>query len=207
MIYPIHIIGSPVLRKVSQDIEKDYPDLDLLIKNMYETMYNSAGVGLAAPQIGVSIRLFVIDTEAMVKDNEEDEEDDEPQEGDEFEGEEIPIIKKVFINAHIVERTGDIMIYDEGCLSVPGMREEVEREDKIRIKYCDENFNYFDEYYEGIAARVIQHEYDHIDGKLFTDHLSAIRKRLIKKKLANISKGVFEAKYKVILGNGGNKRK
>ncbi len=195
MIHPIHIIGSPVLRKTAKDIDKDYPELEQLISDMLESMDSSSGVGLAAPQIGFSIRLFTIDTEPMQDDEDEDEK------------EEIPLIKKTFINAHIIERSGDIMTYDEGCLSIPGLREEVDREDKILIRYQDENFNSHEETYEGIVARIIQHEYDHLEGILFTDHLSVLRKRLLKKKLTNISKGIFDANYKFKLGNVTKKKR
>jgi len=195
MIYPIHVIGSQVLRQTAKDIDKNYPDLAKFIEDMKETMYNSAGVGLAAPQVGKPIRLFVIDTTPMNEDNKEEGVEKEPD------------IKKVFINAKIVERFGDIMTYDEGCLSVPGIREEVDREEKIRIQYYDENFNFFDEEYTGIASRVIQHEYDHLEGKLFTDRLWAIRKKLLQRKLGNVSKGEFEAKYKTVLGTPIKKRR
>jgi peptide deformylase len=183
MIYPISIIGSSVLRKKAEEITRNYPDLDQLVKDMFETMYVSDGVGLAAPQIGKSVRLLVIDASPMA--------------------EEDPILKdfkKVFINAKITEREGDSEIMTEGCLSIPGIQEEVKRINKIRIEYYDENFNFYDEYYEGFAARVIQHEYDHLDGILFVDRISPIRKQLIKSKLKDISKGKFEAKYNYRLG-------
>ena len=181
MIYPITIIGHPVLRKVAKDIDKNYKELPVLLEDMFTTMYKSDGIGLAAPQIGLSIRLFVIDLSTMA----EDEEDDS-----------LKDFKKVFINAKIVERSGEIISYEEGCLSIPNIRENVKREDKIRIQYYDENFEYHDEEYEGIKARVVQHEYDHIDGKLFVDHISSLRKRLIRGKLTSISKGKFRADYK-----------
>jgi len=183
MIYPISIIGSSVLRKKAEEISRNYPDLDQLIKDMFETMYESDGVGLAAPQIGKSIRLLVIDASPMA--------------------EEDPILlnfKKAFINAKITEREGDSELMMEGCLSIPGIQEEVKRINKIRIEYYDENFNFFDEYYEGFAARVIQHEYDHLDGILFVDRISPIRKQLIKGKLKDISRGKFESKYSYRLG-------
>lgn len=182
MIYPIVVIGHPVLRKVAVDINKDYPGLDQLVKDMFETMYHSDGVGLAAPQIGKSIRLFVIDGNTLAE--------DEP----ELEG-----FKKAFINARITERSADLVPMTEGCLSIPNLREEVVRESRIRINYFDENWEFHDEVYEGFKARVVQHEYDHLDGILFTDKLSAIRKRLLKSKLLSIGKGNFEVDYRTIL--------
>lgn len=179
MIYPVYIYGSPVLRKVAQDITPDYPNLKQLVSDMFETMYQSDGIGLAAPQIGLSIRLFVIDGSAL-------EEDDPTLKG----------FKKAFINAQIVERFEEKVRYSEGCLSIPNLHEEVERESKIRIKYVDENFQPHEEVYEGMAARIIQHEYDHLDGILFTDRLSTIRKQLLKSKLTAIAKGKFSADYK-----------
>lgn len=183
MIYPISIIGSPELRKEAVDIDKNYPDLENIIKNMWETMYASDGVGLAAPQVGKSIRLLVIDASPMAE--------DEP----ELEG-----FKKTFINAHITEYNEEMEFMQEGCLSVPGIYDDVKRPTKIRIEYYDENFEFHDETYEGWAARVIQHEYDHLDGTLFVDKLSPIKKRLLKSKLQSISKGKFTAKYKFKLG-------
>ncbi len=185
MIYPIHIIGSPVLRKVAKDISPDYPNLEKIIENLKATMYDSDGVGLAAPQVGKSIRIFVIDASPLAE--------DEP---------ELENFKKIFINAHITERTGNEYAFNEGCLSIPGIREDVNRPEKIRMKYVDENFEEHEEEFDGLAARVIQHEYDHLDGKLFTDHLSPLRKRIIKSKLAGISKGKFTAKYAVHLAKG-----
>ena len=179
MIYPIEIYGSPVLRRKAKNIEKDYTDLDSLIENMWETMYSSDGVGLAAPQIGKSIRLFVIDGSPM-------EEDDEK----------VKDFKKVFINAIITERTGEEKPYTEGCLSIPGIREDVLRPSKVRIEYYDKDFNFHDEWYDGIAARIIQHEYDHTDGILFTDKIAPIKKRLLKRKLISIEKGKFKVNYR-----------
>ncbi|MBN1253124.1 MAG: peptide deformylase [Bacteroidales bacterium] len=179
MVFPVSIIGSSVLRQVAKDIDKNYPELDKFIENMFETMDKSDGVGLAAPQIGKSIRLFVIDTSPMSE--------DDPS---------LINFRKVFINARIIERTGDFDIMEEGCLSIPGISEEVKRETKIVIEYVDENFEFHRDEYEGLAARVIQHEYDHLDGVLFTDRISPLRKKLIKGKLLAISKGKFEAKYK-----------
>jgi peptide deformylase len=183
MIYPITIIGSSVLRKKTELINKDYPNLKQLVEDMFETMYVSDGVGLAAPQIGKSIRLLVIDATAMAE--------DEPS---------LKDFKKVFINAKITEMSEDTELMQEGCLSIPGIHEEVKRSNKVRIQYYDENFNFYDEYYEGFAARVLQHEYDHLDGILFTDRISPIRRQFIKGKLLSISKGKFEAKYNYRLG-------
>jgi len=179
MIYPIHIIGSSVLRKVAKNINKDYPELEKFIENMFATMEKSDGVGLAAPQIGKSIRLFVVDASPLEEENPE-----------------FKDFKKVFINARITERTGNKEFMEEGCLSIPGINEEVKRETKIKIEYYNENFEFNTDEYDGMLSRIIQHEYDHIDGKLFTDKISALRKRLIKGKLLSISKGKFEAKYK-----------
>lgn len=181
MIYPIHLYGHPVLRKMAEPITKDYPNLEQFIADMFETMYKSQdGIGLAAPQVGVSIRLFVIDLSMLSE--------DEPSFKD---------MKRVFINAVILERTGEDVTREEGCLSIPGINENVTRKDSIRINYVDENFVEHDEIYEGFMARVIQHEYDHIEGKLFTDQISLLRRQLIKSKLINIAKGKVSCKYKV----------
>lgn len=179
MIRPVYIYGSPILKKVAQDIDASYPDIKQLIEDMFETMHHSDGVGLAAPQIGLSIRLIVIDASPM--------EEDDPT---------LKDFKKVFINAKIVERFGDKKLYKEGCLSIPNLREEVEREEKIRIQYLDENFKAHDDVFEGIPARIIQHEYDHLEGLLFTDRVSALRRRLLSGKLLAISKGKFDIDYK-----------
>lgn len=178
MIYPIYVYGSSVLRVVAKEITKDYENLPQLIDNMIQTMYSSDGVGLAAAQVGKSIRLFVIDASAFSEDYPE------------AEG-----FKKVFINADIYERFGDDDFFEEGCLSVPGIRENVSRKTKIKVKYMDENFVEHDDEFDGICARIIQHEYDHVDGKLFVDHLSPLRKSLIKSKLAKMAKGDFKAHY------------
>ncbi len=182
MIYPIVVYGHPVLRKVAEEIDKDYPDLGQFITDMFDTMYFSEGLGLAAPQIGKSIRLFVIDGKPVAE--------DEPELAD---------FKKVFINAHITERSGDLVPMTEGCLSIPNLREEVNRESHVRINYYDVNWVYHDEVYDGYKARIIQHEYDHLDGTLFTDKVSPLRRRLLKSKLTSISKGKFEADYRTIL--------
>jgi peptide deformylase len=182
MVYPIVVYGHPVLRKVAEDIEKDYPELDQLISDLFETMYRSEGMGLAAPQIGKSFRIFVIDGTPLAE--------DEPELAD---------FRKVFINAHITEKSGDLELMGEGCLSIPNIREEINRESHIRIQYYDANWQYHDEVFDGYKARIIQHEYDHLDGILFTDKVSPLRKRLLKSKLNAISKGKFEASYKTIL--------
>lgn len=182
MIYPIVVYGHPILRKVAVEINKDYPGLSQLISDMFDTMYYSEGLGLAAPQIGKSIRLFVIDGKPAAE--------DEPA---------LAEFKRAFINAHITERSGDLVPMTEGCLSIPNLREEVLRESRVRINYYDENWEYHDEAFEGYKARIIQHEYDHLDGIMFTDKVNPLRKRLIKSKLTAISKGKFEAEYKTIL--------
>ena len=182
MIYPIYVYGHPVLRRVSEDIEKDYPDLDKFIDSMFETMYRAEGVGLAAPQVGKNIRIFVVDGTPAAE--------DDPEMAD---------FRKVFINAHIVEKSGEVVPMNEGCLSIPGLREDVDRESRIRIQYYDENWEYHDEVVEGFRARIIQHEYDHLDGILFTDKVSPIRRRLLKGKLNAMSKGRFDADYKTII--------
>lgn len=180
MILPIYAYGQPVLRKVAIDINPDYPKLNELIDNMFETMYSSDGVGLAAPQIGLSIRLFVIDGAPM---SDEDKE--------------LKLFKKVFINAHIIEQEGEPWGHKEGCLSVPGIHEEVRRQSTIRITYCDENFVEHTEVFSGMRARIIQHEYDHLDGKLIPDRLSPLRRRLLQSKLNNILKGNVDVNYKI----------
>ncbi|MGE5420733.1 MAG: peptide deformylase [Chloroflexota bacterium] len=182
MIYPIVVYGHPILRKIAEEIDRDYPGLDQLVNDMFETMYHSDGLGLAAPQIGKSIRLFVIDGKPVGE--------DEPELAD---------FRQVFINAHITERSADLVPMTEGCLSIPNLREEVQRESRIKINFYDEKWVYHDEIYEGYKARIIQHEYDHLDGILFPDKLSPIRKRLLKSKLLAISKGNFEADYRTIL--------
>ncbi len=182
MILPIYIYGQPVLKKVAEDIDADYPDLKELIDNMWETMYNAKGVGLAAPQIGRSIRLFMIDTEQL-----KGEEEDDGTEG----------IKRVFINAQKVEESGDRWEYEEGCLSIPNIRGDVARNEILRLRYMDEDFVEHEEVFEGINARVIQHEYDHIDGILFTEKLKPLRKRRVRRKLENMAKGVVDADYAI----------
>ena len=180
MKLPIVAFGDPVLKRKAEEIDEDYPNLDELIANMYETMYAARGVGLAAPQIGLSIRLFVVDVTPY--------EEDEPGLAD---------FKKVFINPIMIEETGEKWAFTEGCLSIPDIREDVSRHETIRINYLDENWVEHEEEYSGLAARVIQHEYDHIDGKLFTDKLSPLRKAMIKSKLDAISKGQVDVDYKM----------
>jgi peptide deformylase len=193
MILPIVAYGDPVLRKKAVDITKDYPGLSKLIANMFDTMNNSKGVGIAAPQVGVSIRLFIIDTAPYVS----DDDDDEEEEDDEDEKEVLRNFKKIFINAQIVKEDGEKWKFNEGCLSIPTIREDVERQPEVRIRYLDENFVEHEESYKGLRARIIQHEYDHIDGILFTDKINPLRKRLLKRKLSDISKGLVEVSYKM----------
>ncbi len=187
MILPIVAYGDAVLKKKGKEIDKDFPKLVELIENMYETMYGAYGVGLAAPQIGLSIRLFLVDTEPFSEDEELSEKDREQMKN----------FKKTFINPQILEEEGDEWAFNEGCLSIPDVREDVFRQPKIKIQYQDENFETHVEEYEGLIARVIQHEYDHIDGILFTDKLSSFKKRLLKGRLTNISKGKIKIDYKM----------
>ena len=187
MVLPIIAYGDPVLRKVADDIDKDYPNLSQLIEDMKETMINARGVGLAAPQIGKSIRLFIVDTTPF---SDNDDLDDEERKF-------LSTYKKVFINAKILNEEGDEWMFNEGCLSIPNINEDVARKDTLTIEYVDENFNKHTETLSGLAARVIQHEYDHIEGVLFTDKLSSLKKRLIKKKLENISKGKVDVDYRM----------
>lgn len=187
MILPIVAYGDPVLRKKCKEITPEYPKLKELIENMWETMYQAYGVGLAAPQIGLPIRLFIIDPTAFADDDSLEEQEKEV----------LSNLKKIFINPVIVSEEGEEWAFNEGCLSIPDVREDVFRKSIITIEYQDEDFNKHTETYDGIAARVIQHEYDHIEGILFTDKLSSLKKRLIKGKLANISKGKIEAEYRM----------
>lgn len=187
MILPIVAYGDAVLKKEAKEIDKDYPKLNELIENMYETMYGAYGVGLAAPQVGLPIRLFLVDTEPFSDDEDLSEKDRE----------QMKSFKKTFINAQILEEEGDEWAFNEGCLSIPDVREDVFRKPKIKIQYQDENFETHVEEYDGLIARVIQHEYDHIEGILFTDKLSSFKKRLIKGKLTNISKGKIRIDYKM----------
>ena len=178
MTFPIVAYGDPVLKKMAQPITKDYPNLSELIENMYETMYHANGLGLAAPQVGLSIRLFVVDASKVEK-------------------EDLKDFKKIFINAQILKESGNEWMYNEGCLSIPGIREDIYRIPKIKINYMDENFVEHTEEYSGIAARVIQHEYDHINGVLFTDRISSLKKRILKNRLLDISKGRVDVDYKM----------
>lgn len=192
MVLPIVMYGDPVLRKVAQDIDKDDTGLKQLIADMFETMYSAKGVGLAAPQIGKSIRLFVIDTEPF-------SEDDDDDEFTPAQRKELKVFKKVFINARILDEKGEEWKFSEGCLSIPKIREDVSRKPDIEIEYFDENFKKHKEKYDGVIARVIQHEYDHIEGKLFTDIISPFKRKMIAGKLADISKGKITADYKTRL--------
>ena len=187
MVLPIVAYGDPVLRKKAKDVPQDYAKLKELIENMWETMYGAYGVGLAAPQVGLPLRMFMIDTSPFAED------DDLPDE----EREQLKGLKKLFINPVITEETGDEWAFGEGCLSIPDIREDVFRKPEISIEYYDEDFNKHVEKYDGLAARVIQHEYDHIEGILFTDKLSSLKKRLIKGKLKNISKGKISVDYRM----------
>jgi len=180
VVLPIYAYGHPVLKKVAEDINQDYPGLTQLIEDMWETMYNAQGIGLAAPQIGKSIRLFIVDSEQAM------------EEGKEKEG-----IKQVFINAQKVEETGKEWGYEEGCLSIPDVRGDVYRLPNLTLRYLDENFEEQTTTFTGLNARVIQHEYDHIDGVLFTEKLKPIKKRLIKRKLDNIKKGKIKSDYRM----------
>lgn len=191
MILPIYGYGEAVLRKMCEEISKDYPNLKETIANMYETMYNAHGVGLAAPQVGLPIRIFIVDTEPFA-----DSDDVSKEEAAQLEG-----FKKTFINAKILKEEGDVWGFNEGCLSIPDVREDVFRHEKITIEYFDEDFNKKIEVYDGLIARVIQHEYDHIEGILFTDHLSTLKKKLIGKKLMNIMEGKARPDYKMKLAN------
>ncbi|MBK9287299.1 MAG: peptide deformylase [Flavobacteriales bacterium] len=187
MILPIRAYGDPVLKKMAQDIEPGHPGLKQLIADMFETMYAANGVGLAAPQIGQSIRLFIVDASPFAED-----EDGEPTEDAHLKD-----FKKVFINPYIVEEDGEEWSFEEGCLSIPNIREAVMRQPKIVLQYQDEKFKEHEETFEGFAARVIQHEHDHLDGILFTDHLTPLRRRLLQGKLRDITAGRTEAKYKM----------
>ena len=186
MILPIVAYGNPVLKKEAKNITQDYPELDQFIYNMWETMYKASGVGLAAPQVGVGIRLFVVDASPFAEDEELSQEEKEQLSG----------FKKVFINPELQE-SGEEWAFNEGCLSIPEVREDIYRQEKIHITYFDENFKEHQETFTGLPARVIQHEYDHIEGILFTDKLSPLKKRLIKGKLNNIAKGNIQVDYKM----------
>lgn len=178
MIYPIVAFGDPVLKKRADAIDKKYPKLSEVIDNMFETMYESSGVGLAAPQVGLSIRLFIVD-------------------GSPFEDDDVKDFKQVFINAVIKEERGELWKFNEGCLSIPTIREDVKRMEEVHIEYYDENWKHHKRKFDGLAARIIQHEYDHIEGILFTDRISPLRRRLLKNKLIDISQGKVDVDYKM----------
>lgn len=188
MILPIRAYGDPVLKKVAQDIEPGHPGLEQLIADMFETMYAANGVGLAAPQVGQAIRLFVVDATPFSEDEEG---------GTDPEQAHLKGYKKVFINPYIVEENGEAWPFEEGCLSIPNIREEVRRQPRIVMQYQDERFKEHEETFDGFLARVIQHEHDHLDGILFTDHLPPLRRRLLQGKLRDISMGRTDAKYKM----------
>jgi peptide deformylase len=178
MILPILAFGDPILRKTGQPVPPDYKGLHELVANMWETMYNAHGVGLAAPQVGKSINLFVVDTAVFAEDK-------------------FPVLKQVFINAEMLAEWGTEWEYEEGCLSIPHIRENVSRPSNIRIRFQDETFKWHEQEFDAISARVIQHEYDHCKGVLFIDHLSEFKRRLLKNKLVNISKGAVKTEYKM----------
>jgi len=196
MILPIVAYGDPVLRKETEEISKDYPNLDVVLENMFETMYEAHGIGLAAPQVNLPIRLFIVDASPFGDDEDLSEEEQN------F----VSTFKKVFINARILEESGDEWAFNEGCLSIPDVREDVFRQPTIVIEYEDENFKKHKETFSGMVARIIQHEYDHIEGILFTDRLSPLKKRLIKGKLSNISKGNVGIEYRMKFPNAKKKR-
>lgn len=185
MILPIYAYGNPVLKKVAKDIGPDYPDLERLLEDMWETLYHSNGIGLAAPQIGKAIRIFLVDTQQLDENKPEEERDGEG-------------IKQVFINAEIVEEAGDDWPYEEGCLSIPDISGDVERPEEILIRYLDENFEAHEQAFSGMNARVIQHEYDHIEGILFTELLKPARKQRIRRKLEAIRKGKATPSYPMV---------
>lgn len=189
MIYPIVAYGDPILRKATRFIGKEELDLKKLSADMFETMYSANGVGLAAPQIGMNIRAFVVDGTPF-SEKDEDDDDDEPD---------LSLVgfKKVFINPEVLEESGEEWAFEEGCLSIPGIRGDVYRPETVRIRYRDTEWNEFEEEYSGMAARIIQHEYDHLLGKLFVDYLPTLKKQFIKKKLADITKGNVDADYRM----------
>lgn len=189
MILPIVAYGHPVLRKVAVDIDKDYPGLEKLIADMWETMYASNGVGLAAPQVNKDIRLFTVDS-TQIFDGMDEEEKKEYADA--------PGVKQAFINAHIVELEGEEWLYNEGCLSIPKIREDISRLETVTLEYVDENFELHTKTFSGITARVILHEYDHIEGKLFIDHITPLKRKLMKRKLDDISKGNISVDYKML---------
>ena len=179
MILPIYLYGQPVLRKVAEDIDADYPNLKELVENMFETMHHASGIGLAAPQIGLAIRVVVVDLDVLAE--------DEPEFKD---------FRRVYINAHILEVSDETDTMEEGCLSLPGIHEKVTRHSRIHVKYLDENFVEHDEWVDGYLARVMQHEFDHLEGKVFSDRLSPLRRQMNKNKLGNLAKGKVSCDYK-----------
>ncbi|HKK57836.1 MAG TPA: peptide deformylase [Salinivirga sp.] len=183
MIYPVTIIGHPTLRKRAEEVDQNYPDLEKIIDNMFETMYESDGVGLAAPQINKSIRIIVIDGAPMAEDDPD-----------------LKDFKKVLINPEMVDEWGEEKLFNEGCLSIPNIREDVNRPSEIKLKYYDRDFNLKEEEFKGTQARIIQHEYDHLEGILFTDRISPLRKKILKSKLLGLSKGKFKVSYRTVLG-------
>lgn len=187
MILPIVAYGDPILRKKAVDIPKDHPKLNELVENMFETMYKASGVGLAGPQVGLALRIFVVDASPFAEDEDLSQADQE----------QLKDFKKVFINAKITEEMGDEWAFNEGCLSIPDVREDVNRKPRITISYLDADLKVQTETYEGLCARIIQHEYDHIEGILFTDKLSSLKKRLLKSRLDKISKGKVNVDYKM----------
>jgi peptide deformylase len=182
VILPILAYGDPILKKIGQEITKDYPNLTEVIENMFETMHEANGLGLAAPQVGLSIRLFIVDGIPIYN---------------EGKAEDLKDFRKVFINARLLNQQGEEWSYNEGCLSIPTIREDIYRQPSIKLNYFDENFNEFTEEFVGLKARIIQHEYDHIDGMLFTDRISFIRKRMLKNKLFDVSRGNVKVDYKM----------
>ena len=187
MILPIVGYGDPVLRKVCEDVQSSHIDLKMVLSNMYETMYNANGVGLAAPQVGLAIRLFIVDTTPFADDENLDSEEQQL----------LKVFKRTFINAKMISEEGDEWSFNEGCLSIPDVREDVYRNERIKISYCEEDFVMKTEVFDGLIARVIQHEYDHIEGVLFTDKISSLKKQLIKKKLQNIMEGKANPDYRM----------
>jgi peptide deformylase len=190
MVLPVVAYGHPVLRKVCEDVTPDYPELKKLIADMWETMYHTNGVGLAAPQVNKAVRIFVIDTEQIVEGFDDQDKRDYPNEKP---------VKQAFINAHKIEETGKPWAYNEGCLSIPKVREDISRPAKVKLRYMDEDFQEHEAEFDGITARVILHEYDHIEGKLFIDYLPSLKKRLIKKKLEDITAGKVRVDYRMLL--------
>lgn len=189
MVLPVYAFGHPVLRKVSEDIGQDYPALGQLISDMWETMYHTNGVGIAAPQVGKAVRIFVVDTIQIVEGFDEEDKAEFPDEKG---------IKQVFINAHKVSESGEPWAYNEGCLSIPKVREDVQRPETVTLRWQDEAFQEHEGSFDGITARVILHEYDHLEGKLFIDYLAPLKKRLLKKRLDDISGGKVKVDYRMV---------